>query len=212
MSGVLSMKKVFAIGSVFFLLAISFLISWLSYVKHLYLLFAFMMALYAVSILAVIGLVSYRTYMKPRIINPIKDLKRNYAKLYLGIRGGEVADENTLDLRGYSRNFHVDSLLAERYYSFLSPEGTLIIFTGKDKRYAKNTRISPLDYPLLHPVTLMENGIKPPKYLLYNPLIGFLFLWKAVFGNKRTDLSVQDGQTATIIEFCKARNVNIEFR
>ena len=206
----MSMKKIMAIGFICLLFIVGILISCLLYIKNIYGLFLLMVVLYGGCVLSVVGLVKYRTYMNSKIIDPKRDLKRNYEKIFLGIQNREAADENTLDLRGYSRNFFVDSLLVQRYYSFLSSDGTITVFAGTDKHYVNDKSICPLDYPLLHPVTLMENGIKPAKYYMYNPFIGMLFLWVTVFGSNREGLCPLDELTATIIDFCKVRNVNIQ--
>lgn len=169
-----------------------------------------MLVFYGVGFLSVVGLVKYRSYMSTKLIDPKNNLKRNYSKIFIGIKDKEVADENTLDLRGYYRNIYVDSLLIQRYYSFLGSNGTIVLFSGREKRYINDNWICPLDYPLLHPVTLMENHIKPPKYLIYNPLIGLLFIWMTLFGSKREGLYSLDIKTTGIKEFCKLRNVNIE--
>jgi len=169
-----------------------------------------MIALYGVSILSIVGLVKYRAYMKSRIIDPKRHLKRNYETIYLGIQNKEITDKNALDLRGYSRNFYVDTLLVQRYYSFLKPNGTIIIFAGKNDEYINNNKICILDYPLIHPVTLMENGLKPSKYIMYNPLTGLIFIWMTLFGSKSKGSNALSEETATIKEFCKLRNVNIK--
>lgn len=178
--------------------------------KNIQWLFALMIAFYGVSIICIAGLIKYRAYMKTRIIDPKRHLKRNYDTLYLGIQSREITDKNALDLRGYSRNFYVDTLLAQRYYSFLRLNGTIVIFAGKNDEYINSKKICVLDYPLIHPVTLMENGLKPSKYILYNPLTGLVFLWMTLFGSKRKGSKTLGEEAATIVEFCKLRNVNIE--
>ena len=130
--------------------------------------------------------------------------------IYLGVPNGEAADDNTLDLRGYSRNFYVDTLLVQRYYSFLDADGTIKVFTAKNKQYVNDKHISPLDYPLLHPVTLLEHGIEPHKYYMFNPLVGLLFVCVATFGSRQKDQCPMGSQTADILHFCKARGVHIE--
>lgn len=169
-----------------------------------------MLVFYGMSVVSVVGLAKYRAYMSSRIIDPKRHLKRNYTTIYLGVQNGEKADENTLDLRGYTRNFYVDTLLVQRYYSFLGEAGTIKIFTGKNRSYVNHNLISPLDYPLLHPVTLLEHGIKPHKYIMFNPIMGLLFIWASVFGNKQKGHYSLKNRTAMILDFCKVRDVHIE--
>ena len=212
MSGVLNMKKIVVLGFICLILILSLLTSYLLFSNKLYILFVFIVLIYGVCIVAIVGLIKYRIYMNSKIIDPKRHLKRNYERIYLGIQGKEPADENTLDLRGYARNFYVDTLLVQRYYSFLRLNGTITVFAGKDKHYVNDNWICPLDYPLLHPVTLMENRIRPTKFLMYNPLIGMLFLWMNMFGSKRHGIYLLGEQPEAITNFCKDRNVNIEIK
>lgn len=211
MSRVLIMKKkTIAICCLFLLFVASIVLEMFFYVKNLDILFSLMIGLYGVCIVSVAGLVQYRAYMNSRIIDPKRHLKRNYAMIFLGVQNEEAADDNTLDLRGYSRNYYVDTLLVKRYYSFLSADGTIKVFTGKNKQYVNDKRISPLDYPLLHPVTLLEHGIKPCKYFMVNPFVGLLFVCMTTFRSKRKGQCSLGSQTTDILNFCKARGVHIE--
>lgn len=204
-------KKTIAVFGICLLFVVSIVLSVFFYVEKLYILFSLMIGLYGVSLVSVAGLAKYRAYMNSRIIDPKRHLKRNYAMIYLGVQNGEAAGENTLDLRGYSRNFYVDTLLVQRYYSFLAADGTIKVFAGKNKQYVDDKRISPLDYPLLHPVTLLEHGIKPCKYFMFHPLAGLLFVYMIVFGSKRKgQCSLDSSQMADILNFCNARGVQIE--
>lgn len=181
----------------------------LSLLKQIYALFVIMMMLFAVCALSVWGLLQYREYMSVRIIDPKKNLTRNYKYIYLGIQDGKTTDKSILDLRGYSRNFYVDSLLVQRYYSFLGRDGVIKIFSGMNSKYIEDEKISVLDYPLLHPVTLMEHGVKPQKYTMYNPLIGLKFICVLLFhsGMKKEKLG---SKTKALEDFCASRGINVE--
>ena len=103
----------------------------------------------------------------------------------------------------------MESLLVQRYYSFLAKDGEIIIKTQKSNEYRDSTRICILDYPLVHPVTLLEHGMKPQKYILYNPFVGLLFLYVVIRNKicvKKTDMEIEDKE---LIDFCKQRGINI---
>ena len=147
--------------------------------------------------------------MEDRIIDPKTNLKRNYKRILLGCFTKEGKLDDTLDLRGYCRNFYVDSLLVQRYYSFLAKDGKIIIKTQNSNEYRDSTRICILDYPLMHPVTLLEHGLKPQKYILYNPFVGLLFLYVMLRNKicvKKTVIEIEDKE---LIDFCKQRGINI---
>lgn len=184
-------------------------IALIAFTKHTYVLFAIMMCFLIICIISGWGLVQYRIYMSLRIIDPKMNLKRNYKYLYLGIHDGRETEENILDLRGYSRNYYVDSLLVQRYYSFLDHDGVIKIFSGMNSKYIKEEKISILDYPLLHPVTLMEHGIRPQKYIMYNPMVGLRFIWALIFHrkNKKEKLG---SKIKSIEDFCTKRGINFE--
>lgn len=201
-------KKIIIILVVGFFVCTAILTAY-TVVEKMYIFMTLMICLYCVTLLSVIGLINYRKFMSERVIDPKKNLKRNYKRIYLGIMNGDIADENTLDLRGYHRNFYVDSLLVQRYYSFLAKDGTIIIFSGKDIHYVNDNKISMLDYPLLHPVTLMEHGIKPQKYLFYNPLIGLVFVFALLRCNRKKAISDPKVNMDDIQDFCRQREVEI---
>ena len=181
----------------------------ISLTKHIYVLFAIMMCFLIICIISGWGLVQYRRYMFLRIIDPKMNLKRNYKYLYLGMQDGKETEENILDLRGYSRNYYVDSLLVQRYYSFLDHDGVIKIFSGMNSKYIKEEKISILDYPLLHPVTLMEHGIKPQKYIMYNPMIGLRFIWALIYRSKNKKEKL-GSKIKSIEDFCTSRGIDIE--
>lgn len=196
----------------FFLVGICIIyiaITLIAFAKHIYVLFVILMCFLIVCIISGWGLVQYRIYMSLRIIDPKMNLKRNYKYLYLGIQDGKMIEDDVLDLRGYSRNYYVDSLLAQRYYSFLDYDGIIRIFSGMNSKYINEEKISILDYPLLHPVTLMEHGIKPQKYIMYNPIIGLRFIWALIHRSKNKKEKL--GNRIKIIEdFCTTRGIKIE--
>lgn len=210
MSGVLIMKKKIVLSALIIITLLSFLLTICVAINRLFVILFLIFILYIVCVIGVVGLIQYRTYMSVRIIDPKKNLKRGYKHLYLGIYDGTSVDSDTLDLRGYLRNFYVDTLLVQRYYSFLCENGDITIFAGKNTSYINHITISVLDYPLLHPVTLLEHGLKPKKYLLYSPITGYIFLWGRFWGNRNTRKCSLNDKAANIIRFCKSRNVNLE--
>ncbi len=156
------------------------------------------------------GLVLYRRFIGKRLIDPKKNIKRNYSRLLLGESDAKIClDDNTLDLRGYCRNAYTDILLAERYYSFLASDGYIEIHGVDSKYYNDSNKISSKDYLLLHPVTLLENGISTNKrkYVLLNPIVGIVFLvsmLKNLFLKKHvTDEKIFN----VLILFCESRNI-----
>lgn len=201
-------KKIVLFGMACFCLIYVILIVW-SCIFQIYLLLGFLLLICFVGCISVYGLILYRRFMADRMIDPKNNLKRNYKRILLGSFNKEEKSDDALDLRGYRRNFYVDSLLVQRYYSFLAPDGKIIIKTQKSNKYRDSTKICVLDYPLMHPVTLLEHGVKPPKYILYNPFVGLLFLSVMISSKicvKKTTIEVEDKE---LMDFCKQRGIHI---
>ena len=204
--------KLVLVFTVFFVLAV--LVSAVyCLVNSLYWAFTLLMLLVSIIATSLIGLLLYRRFIGKRLIDPKSNFKRNYRRLLLGEINSSVSiDENTLDLRGYCRNAYTDILLAQRYYSFLSKDGCIKIYGCASSYYRDSKKISPIDYLLLHPVTLLENGIssKSRRYAQLNPIVGIIFLisifknalLKKVFG----DSVIFD----KLLLFCANRNITIE--
>lgn len=168
----------------FFLIAlvtcICFALAMFCFLKSL-ILFSILIFLVAIfTACTFVGMICYRCFMRKKIMDPKIDLKRNYDRILLGeISKQERVLENTLDLRGYHRNAYTDILLAERYYSFLKQNGCIDLFVSNTDYYIKTNKINPIDYPLIHPVTLLEHGIPEfiYKYALLNPMIGLMYFF-----------------------------------
>ncbi len=156
----------------------------------------------------------YRKFMRNRIIDPKIDLKRNYERIMLGeMSKQETVTDNTLDLRGFHRNAYTDILLTERYYSFLKQNGCVDIFAFNSDYYLNSHRINQIDYPLLHPVTLLEHGISKYTYrfALLNPIFGLMYIFYRIF-NKRNKMTVHPYSVdifEPLVSFCKERNIKI---
>ena len=181
----------------------------------LYLAFGFLVLLVCVILIAFGGLLLYRRFIRKKLIDPKVHLKRNYSMLLLGEISPSVhVDENTLDLRGYCRNAYTDMLLAQRYYSFLAKDGRIKIYRCGSNYYMNSKKIPLLDYLLLHPVTLMENGISlnTRKYIVFNPVVGVVFL-ASIFINSLPCKRMSDKKNfAELKLFCEKRNLYMEIK
>lgn len=209
----MKIKLVFAFA-VFFILVV-FGSAAYCFLNSLYWAFALVALLLLTIVISFIGLLLYRRFIGKRLVDPKSNFKRNYSRLLLGEINSSVSiDENTLDLRGYCRNAYTDILLAQRYYSFLAKNGCVEIYGCESNYYKYSKKISPVDYLLLHPVTLLENGISSSsrKYAQFNPFVGIVFLIsiiKNTFAKKdSSDKEIFD----ELMDFCIKRKLTLEIK
>ncbi len=209
------MKTKFFLLFVFFVFLMMIVAAGYCLLNALYWEFGFVVLLMCVIVLSFGGLLLYRRFIRKRLIDPKFHLKRKYSRLLLGeINPSVSVDENTLDLRGYRRNAYTDILLAQRYYSFLAKDGRIEIYACGSDYYTNSKKIPLLDYLLLHPVTLMENGISlnVRKYIIFNPVIGVVFL-VSILINSLHCKGVSDKKNFVELKlFCEKRNLYMEIK
>lgn len=159
--------------------------------------------------------------MESKIQDPKIRLKRNYSSIVLGKQYSIIkTDKDSLNLQNFNRNLYGDILIMKRYYSFLHKDGIIkFLINGRDEKYYTVTKISIFDYPLLHHVTLLEHGINPKSFLvkLKKIFIGYVYLYIVSLRinlrkyKTQKQYSISEKNMLYIKDFCKNRNVNVEF-
>ena len=172
-------------------------------------------------ILSLLGLLRYKKFIEPILIDPKQNLKRNYKFLVLGkLNSDRENNGQILDMRGYSRNLYVDFLMLQRYYSFLDSTGTILWEIDlSDIAYIEKHHISILDYLLLHEVTLIEHGIqmRSVKIKIRILLIGLVYFYYVlknkiyIKSNKKYELN-KNSIINEAYTFCNDRNLNIQIK
>lgn len=142
-------------------------------------------------------------------INNLYVISRNYDTLIIG---EPIQIKNKKKLGKYicitcpGRSVKASKLIAYRLFSLLKPKGRLIITYHS----TISNSISSLDIHYIHDVTLLEIGIKKVKRffpLLLNP---FRTL-KLLFGFKYRQFEKNDNQNIDLENFCKKRNLILEY-
>lgn len=165
-------------------------------------------ALIVIILLAMLNLnVFNKNRFWARNINNLNVIDRNYDTLIIG----EPIDTSSLGIKTGKcisvtcpeRSNKASTLLAYRLFSLLRIGGTLVI-TYHSK---ENKKISSLDIPYIHDVTLLEmgNSVRKKYYpLLFNPIQSL----KVAFGSKShlATLAENDKELST---FCDSRQIKL---
>lgn len=139
-------------------------------------------------------------------INNLDVIGRNYDTLIIG----EPVRKETIQLNGNKhiaitcpgRSQGASIILAYRLFSLLRPGGTLII-----TYHYEGEKISSLDIPYIHEVTLLEMRINSKKKylpLLFNPLQSI----KVAIGTARSQ-ATGTGSNRALEEFCNTRDITL---
>lgn len=172
-----------------------------------------------------LNLDKYRAFIVNRIPNIFQELTRNYDTIILGdyaivktILEQEKKKEKVLDLSNYFRNYYTDMLIIQRYYSLARKGGTVEIYMNvNDKKYFEKKNISPFDYGYLHPVTLMEQGVKPNSFFhKLNMVFNGIRYMRAekkddIFCEKNVKESFAE-KFSEIVRFCEERNLYVSIK
>lgn len=142
-----------------------------------------------------------------RNINNLNVIDRNYDTLIIG----EPIDTSTLGIKtGKSisvtcpeRSDKASTLLAYRLFSLLRIGGTLVITYHRKE----SKKISSLDIPYIHEVTLLEIGVSGRKEyfpLLFNPIQSL----KVIFGSKSQHATLAENDKE-LSSFCDSRQIKL---
>ncbi len=141
-----------------------------------------------------------------RNINNLNVVSRNYDTLIIG----EPVSKETLGLKDNKnilmccpgRSKGASIILAYRLFSLLRPGGTLIITYQK-----VGEKISSLDIPYIHDVTLLEKGIaKKKEYfpLLFNPIKSLKMVMGVMFHH-----AIATSNDSELEHFCISRGIKL---
>ncbi len=149
-------------------------------------------------------------YKSAKRFNPIRKPERNFPALLLG---NDKTDgrKDALDMRESDRNIYTDILVMERYYSLVKKGGTIVFcIDRRDKRYL-GKGVSLLGRYLLHPVTLMEHGLRPAEPLELAGMAFFAERLRHRSGKPCFD-RVPAEYTDRIRRFCEERGLRYDVR
>lgn len=140
-------------------------------------------------------------------INNLNVIGRNYDTLIIGepidkTSLGLPADNKTISIVCPGRSRGASILLAYRLFSLLRPKGTLIITSHNNGK-----RVTSLDIPYIHDVTLLEMGIDKRKQylpLVFNPLMSL-----KVAINVVRNVAQKGKNDQELEKFCITRNIKL---
>ncbi len=164
--------------------------------------------------------VSGNAFVREKILekNPgtFTEKRRNFDVLVIGdkydVREIVPEDKMYLQFDAPDRNLFASYLILRGKFSWLKEgEGKCIIVCKKTNEKKKN--ISMFDIPFLHTITINKFNLKKQQTELKYPMLFHPFLvLKFLFGRKYDVSSVELCPLQEIEDFCKQRDIELEYR